>query len=394
MTMPPLDIESLMLASHVAKVFSLIHHVAYALIAPEMVVLRASSNFAAVLNEPDKTIVGRPLTDLLWEFVGAEGSLQAVLQGKMPYLAFERVNRELPDGRILYLDLSVTHLRDTELGDGLLLIVEDVTHAAELEQRVTQNRNELSLAKQQLMQANEELQKLNRLKSLFLSMAVHDLRMPLTAIRAYGDLLLRVLPVESPEKVREYAHIIASQTNRLDWLIDDFLDLDKIEHGDLKLHLVLADFNKLAGSVAEMLRYVAERRKHVWRLQLWDEPIFLKVDANRMQQVFYNLFSNAMKYTPVEGHIDIKTWVEDSQAVLQISDMGMGMTAEEQANVFQLYYRATDASDLETRGGGLGLFIAKVLVEAHHGYITLVSQPGEGSTFTIYLPLDAPVDGD
>ncbi|MCA9958921.1 MAG: PAS domain-containing protein, partial [Anaerolineales bacterium] len=245
MTMPPLDIESLMLASHVTKVFSLIHHVAYALVASNMVIRRVSTNFTAVLNEPGTSVVGQRLNDVLWEFVGAEESLQAILNGKSPYLAFERVNRALPDGRNLYLDLSVTQLRDPELGEGLLLIVEDVTHAAELEQRMTQSRNELSLAKQELLQANEELQKLNRLKTLFLSMAVHDLRTPLTAVRAYGDLLLRVLPADIPENAREYIRIITAQASRMDWLIDGFLDLDQIEQGELKLHFVPSDFNKL-----------------------------------------------------------------------------------------------------------------------------------------------------
>ena len=136
MTVPPNNLNSIMLAAQVTKVLNVIHRVAYALISPELRVLYASPNFSIVVSEPTNNIFGRPIEELLWEFVGSEDNLRSVLNGTMPFLAFERVNREMPDGRLIYLDINVTPTDIPELDSGLLLIVEDVTDQAQMEQRL------------------------------------------------------------------------------------------------------------------------------------------------------------------------------------------------------------------------------------------------------------------
>ena len=261
MTVPPINLKSIMLAAQVTKVLNVIHRVAYALVTTDLIVVYASPNFNTVLSESTFHVFGRPLPELLWEFVGVEDKLKAVADGSLPFLAFERVNRLQADGRIIYLDLTVTPIQDPELGDGLLLIAEDVTEQSQMEQRLTQHRNELLLVKKQLSEANREMQRLNRLKSLFLSMAVHDLRTPLTTIRAYGDLMLRVLPGDIPPRLTDYLQIIQTQTNRMEWMIDDFLDLDLVEQGKLGLSKSPTDLNRLVQDVVDMMIYLAERRK-------------------------------------------------------------------------------------------------------------------------------------
>lgn len=386
MTVPPLNMDGMMLAAHVTKVFGLIHRIAYAFVTPDLQIQRTSSNFAAALATGGNSCKGRPLIEVLWEFVGVEDSLQSILHGKLPYLAFERINRQALDGRTTYLDITVTMLNTPELGKGLLVILEDVTHTAEVEQRLTQNRNELALAREQLTQANIELQRLSRQKTLFLSMAVHDLRTPLTVIRAYGDLLLRALPPDSPRKVLDYANLINSQTSHMDWLIDDFLDLDQIEQGILSLRLEETDLNKLILKVADLVRYLVERRQLNLELKLAAEPMLMLLDANRIQQVIYNLLSNAIKYTLKGGVIVVENFWEEGTAVLRITDSGIGMAPEDQARAFQLYYQGDGEEKTRTRGKGLGLYIVKMLVEAHGGHVTLESKQQEGSSFTVYLP--------
>lgn len=293
MTVPPLNMDSMMLAAHVTKVFGLIHRIAYAFVTPDLLIQQTSSNFSLALLGGNETCKGKPLTQVLWEIVGVEESLQAILDGKLPYLAFERINRQGPDGRIIYLDLPVTMLNSPEFGKGLLVILEDVTHTAEVEQRLTQNRNELALAREQLTQANHALQKLNRQKTLFLSMAVHDLRNPLTVIRAYADLLLRTLPPDMPPKTLDFARMISTQTNHIDWLIDDLLDLDQIEQGILRLRPTEVDVNQIILRVVGLMEYLLEWRELKVSLRLNAEPMIVMADQNRLQQVFYNLLSNA-----------------------------------------------------------------------------------------------------
>ncbi|MBK8984865.1 MAG: HAMP domain-containing histidine kinase [Chloroflexi bacterium] len=387
MTVPPINLSSIMLAAQVTKVLNVIHRVAYALLSPERRLVYASPNFETVVSAPDQQLTNQLIEDVMWEFVGAEDSLAAIFAGRLPFLAFERVNRVMPDGRILYLDINVTRVNSLELAPGLLVIVEDVTDQAQMEQRLVQNRNELYLIKEQLSQANLELHQLNQLKSLFLSMAAHDLRTPLTAIHACSDLILRLLPENAPANLFRYTNIIEKQAVRMDLLINDFLDLHLLEQGKLHLRLRPVNLNVVVAQVVNMLAYQAEKRQHTLVLNTAPDDIVLALDENRLQQILYNLVSNAIKYTPTEGTITISTWTEEETAVIQIADNGQGMTEEQQASAFKLYYRADNADNMAPTGWGLGLYIVKMLTEAHGGQVSLTSQPDEGSTFCVSLPM-------
>jgi signal transduction histidine kinase len=387
MAVTPLDMDSLILAAHAGKLFGLIHRVAYAFVTPDLVIQRVSSNFYSAFSPiQEGSCIGQPLTSLLWELVGAEESLQEIMDGNLPYLAFERVNRQDSNGRTAYLDLSVTKLDSSELGRGLLVALEDVTYTAEVEQRLTQNRNELALAREELLRANAQLQRLNRQKTLFLSMAAHDLRGPLSVIRNSSDLIAHTIPADTYPKALHYLHLIDFQTNHMDWLIRDFLDLDQIEQGILTLRLMETDLNELILKVVDLARYLAERRELSLELNLTAEPMRLEVDAGRIQQALYNLLNNAVKFNRRGGQIVIESFWEGDTAVLRISDNGFGMTAEERDHAFQLYYQGSTKKEMQTQGKGLGLYIVKLLVEVHGGRITLESEWDKGSRFTIYLP--------
>ncbi|PIE81741.1 MAG: hypothetical protein CSA11_03575 [Chloroflexi bacterium] len=387
MTVPPIDLKAIMLAAQVAKVLNVIHRVAYALVSPELQVLYASPNFNTVVSKPTHNILGQPLCDLMWEFVGVEESLIAIINGNMPFLAFERVTREMKDERLLYLDIHVTPVDIPELASGLLLIVEDVTEQAQMEQRLTQHRNELLLVKEQLSEANKELYHLNQFKSLFLSLAVHDLRTPLTSIMAYSDLVLRMLPEDASPKIKEYTEIIQKQSMRMEWLINDFLDLDSLDQGRLVLRPQMQELNDVVEQVANLLKYQAVKRNLKMSLHLWPEEICFAFDENRLQQILYNLINNAIKYTPEGGNIVLSTRVEGETAVFQVTDSGQGMNEEQQAAAFNLYYRTEDADKYDISGRGLGLYIVRMLTEAHGGHVDLTSKVNQGSTFRVYLPM-------
>jgi signal transduction histidine kinase len=181
-----------------------------AVLSPEFVVLEASERFREFQWDPGLEPVGRHISELIWELVGSETGLNDVLDGKEKAFSLENINRDLEDGSTIYLSLKAIPLFKEEPGKGLLLIIEDTTFTSSLEQELVQDRNELRLTRNRLSQANEELRKLNRLKSLFLSIAAHDLRSPLTAMRGYTDLAIKSLPQDTRPETHEYLSIVVS----------------------------------------------------------------------------------------------------------------------------------------------------------------------------------------
>lgn len=383
--LPPIDLDPVMLAARVAKALSTSHRLAFAQLAPDFTIVQHSPNFVVLLPQPDWQLVGKRVDALLDEFVGADAVLQSVLAGQLPVYQLEFVNRLQPDGSVVYLNFQVSPLDEYQPERGLLLLVEDVTEYGRLQQTLTQDRNELLLLQQKLARTNDELNRSNKLKSLFLSMAAHDLRSPLSIITGYTDLLQRHLPEDDSTKARRYLLSISTQAMRMDRLVNDLLDLDLIERGELKVKLREQDFVKLVREIAE-----AEKLNFNDRLidiKLPHQPLYLLLDGEKISRVIHNLVNNACKYTPDDEKVAILVAHTDGEAVFQIMDNGKGMNPAQLENLFEPYYRTEEAKESRIEGRGLGLFIVKMLVEAHDGRIEVESVVGRGSTFTVYLPL-------
>lgn len=385
MTQLPIDLDGVRLAARVAQVYGGIRRLAYAHIAPDLTIVQVSANFGRVLQVTPETLPGQPVTAVLWELVGSEDTLQQVLTGALPRYRLEHVNREQPDGSVTYLTFQVAPLPDRQL-TGLLLLVEDSTENGRLQHQLTQDRNELRLLQQQLAQANAELQQLSRLKSLFLSVAAHELRTPLTAIFGYADLLLTSVGDEPTTTHREFLEIIRAQANRLSRLTRDILDLDQIEQGRLTIQPAVTDLNGLVAEVATVMRVEAEKRHIDLHVTLPDPPALLWAEADRILQILYNLMSNALKYTLTGGAIQLEVMADTESVTIRVQDSGLGMTPAQLAQLFQLYYRTEEAQASQIQGSGLGLYIVKMLTEAHNGRITVESEPQAGTTFICTFP--------
>ena len=174
-----------------------------AVLSPALVVVEATEKFKEFQGDPKIGPIGRHISELIWELVGCEEGLQEILDGKLEIFSLENINRDVENGPGIFLSLKVLPLVKEKPEDGLLLILEDTTFTSTLEQELVQDRNELRLTKNSLSKANEELLKLNRLKSLFLSIAAHDLRSPLTAMRGYTDLAIKALPQDAKTKAKQ-----------------------------------------------------------------------------------------------------------------------------------------------------------------------------------------------
>ncbi|KAA3656371.1 MAG: sensor histidine kinase [Chloroflexi bacterium] len=386
MSISPFNLDPIVLAAHVAKAYNSTHQLAYAHLSPTLKVLQTSPNFLSLLHTPGIEVIGQPIANVLWEFVGADDILKDVLHGIQPDYQLDQVHREQADGSLSYLSFRVSAVREQDPSSGLLLLIEDTTEHGRLQQDLVQDRNELRLLQKKLEQANIDLVELNQLKSLFLSMAAHDLQTPLTAIFGYADLLLAGVADGSKEQQQDFLETIRAQANRLSRLVTDFLDLDQIEQGTLNIIPMECLLNELITEVSAVVSVEAQQREISLELDLPEEPLLLWADPDKLQQVLYNLTGNALKYTMSGGSIRIEASQTPDSVTFSIADSGLGMSEAQLANLFTLYYRTEEATELRIKGKGLGLYIVKSLVEAHNGRVHVTSEPNRGTTFTVVLP--------
>ena len=386
MTLSAMNLDPLFLAARVAHAYNKTHKMAYAHLSTELNFLQVSPNFISLLQTSNTELLGQPMNQVLWEFVGAESDIEAVLTGKRPSYRLEYVNRELTDGSFTYLTFHITPLHEHDPSDGLLLLVEDVTEYGRLQQQTVQDRNEVLLVQSRLAQANQELKHLNQQKSLFLSMAAHDLQTPLSAIYMFTDMLLGKKEVAATSQ-QEYMEIIRAQSSRLGRLVANLLDLDRVERGNITIQPTECVLNVLIEEVVDVLKIEAQKRDIRLNLSLPSPAIVLWADSAQILQILYNLIGNALKYTLTNGTIKIEAEETETAVIFKISDSGLGMSEDQKENLFKLYYRTKSAKESMTRGHGLGLFIVKSLVEAHNGHITVDTIPEKGTTFTIRFPL-------
>ena len=232
-----------------------------------------------------------------------------------------------------------------------------------------------------------EQRQVERMKSEFVSTAAHELRTPLATILGYADLLLNC-PELAQGRLDEFLSLIQNRAEHLAHIVNDLLDISRIEAGEgLKLvfqpcHLDLICREVLLGLETGPIRHPVE-------LDFPPGGVTLQGDRFALSQVAENLLSNAIKYSPAGGPIRIAARIEDGHCELSVADRGIGMTAEQLAHLFEKFYRANTA-DTAVPGTGLGMTIVKHLVEAHHGQVTVESQPGAGTTVRIRLPLVQP----
>jgi signal transduction histidine kinase len=237
----------------------------------------------------------------------------------------------------------------------------------------------------QLEANRRKLLELDHLKSDFVAMVSHELRTPLTSIIGFAHTL-RTLPL-NPEQRTKYLGIIEDEGKRLAEMVEEFLDISKIEAGTLALQLGPVPISRLVQEVVEPIRLTA----HAAITTDLDTSLpTISGDMNRLKRVLLNLLANAVRYTAEGTAVEISTRAADQGVRFQVRDHGPGLSRSAQERVFERFYRGADNIAKRTRGSGLGLTIAKAIVEKHGGRIGVESEPGAGATFFFWLPLHPP----
>ncbi len=231
-------------------------------------------------------------------------------------------------------------------------------------------------------------QEVLRLQEEFISTASHELKTPLTTVKGYLQLINRQLHREdqSPARIGRFTREMEQQVRRLEDLVSDLLDVSRIQQGRVKLRLEPFDMAELAANVLSRFEFAQERTAAHELMIEAPEPVEGIWDRGRIDQVLTNLISNAIKYSPDGGQVHVRVRRVADFAQMTVRDTGIGMTREERATLFQPFVRGANVRR-EITGTGLGLYITRRIVQNHHGTISVKSEPGRGSTFTIRLPL-------
>lgn len=355
-----------------------------------------SERFAEAAGVPTSSIIGKTRYEVGKKADADWASHMADLEARRPFREFcYSVNT--PDG-LRHWSVSGRPVFDGKgnfrgyRGTGY-----DRTAAVEAEAELIRHRDHLqdlvNEATAQLKQRAEELKQalakekeLNELQRQFLSMASHEFRTPLAIIDSSAQRLLRRAPDADKDKIDRRIEKIRAAVGRMTQLMESTLAAARIEDGNATLSLERIDIGSVARQVCEQHSEIAST--HTIAFDAGAAPAMAVADRAALEQVFSNLISNAVKYSPDAGKVDVSVCCEDDTVVISVRDYGVGIDRDELPKMFQRFFRARTSTGIA--GTGIGLNLVKTLIELHGGTVSVESTPGAGSTFTVKLPVGGP----
>jgi two-component system phosphate regulon sensor histidine kinase PhoR len=278
-----------------------------------------------------------------------------IIQGKQG-LATEEITVSVPEEKILKVN-GVPIVRNNEF-EGAILVFHDIT----------------------------ELRRLEQIRQDFVANVSHELRTPISSIKGYAETLLEGA-LKDKDNAKEFISIIYQDSNRLANLINDLLDLSKIESGKMKMNFVPLDVASVIKRAVTVIENQAKVKSISFKLNLAPELPKIRADETRFSQVMINLLDNAIKYTPENGSVTVTAKVVNNSLQVDIEDTGIGISEKDLPRIFERFYRVDKARSRELGGTGLGLSIVKHIVQAHSGQVWVKSELGLGSTFSFTIPL-------
>jgi two-component system, NtrC family, sensor kinase len=293
---------------------------------------------------------------------------------------------------------DLDHTIQVRTGDELQALAEEFNRMtaqlresyAGLEKQVEKRTRDLNVALAQLEEKGRELETVSRHKSEFLANMSHELRTPLNAIIGFSEVLQEQMFGELNEAQMEYVGDVLEAGQHLLSLINDILDLSKIEAGRMELDLGNVSVPQALNSGLTMHGERADRNGIKLTLAVGPEVGSIRADERRVRQVIFNLLSNAVKFTPPGGHVDVSAFVADGMVEVAVTDTGPGIVREDHERIFDEFQQARGSSYGSREGTGLGLTLSRQFIELHGGRLWVESEQGAGSTFRFTLPLEQP----
>ncbi len=291
-----------------------------------------------------------------------------------------------------------TRRTDTSLTEGdqelITILVNQIGQSLEnarLFEKIWHSQQELERKVEErtraLTSALEQVNAINKRKTDFISAVSHELRTPLTSIKGYATILaaekLGALPAAAKERLEK----INAHSDELVHMVNDLLDIARIEAGKTVMKTEEQNIKKIIDNVVDMISIQGKNKNIELRTDVLDNIPNIFLDRSQIERVFINLLGNAIKFTPQNGKITVTAKLKENQVQIDISDTGIGVPPESLSQLFQEFYRVDNPINQRVKGTGLGLSLVKHIVEAHRGKIWVESTPNKGSTFSFTLPL-------
>lgn len=270
----------------------------------------------------------------------------------------------------------------------VMRLLQQTREALEYSRLMEEKNTELKALTLRLTSANEQLKNLDRLKADFITTVTHELRTPVTSIKSLSKIILDYHSEIDEERRNEYLQILVSESERISRLINQVLDIEKIESGTGTPKVEPIDLVVAVQAAAKGMKQQFTDRGVACTLQVPEESLFIEGDHDKIVQVIVNLLSNALKFTPpIQGIVVVSLQQKGREAVLKVTDNGPGIPKDALELIFERFTQLQSPETGKPQGSGLGLFITKMIVVQHRGNISVSSEPGKGTTFEVNLPL-------
>ncbi|MFO8077768.1 MAG: PAS domain-containing sensor histidine kinase [Thermoplasmatota archaeon] len=290
---------------------------------------------------------------------------QIFMESRKKDKKIEHVELELLDNNdeIIPIELSISPLKTNESFTGFVCTIHDVIERKQMEQ---------------------EIKKSEQLKTEFMNIAAHELKSPVTPIKGYLDLIIS--DAETNQQTKKWATVSLRNAERLLLLVNDILDVSRLDSDTMKFEMRKMSSEKLLKDIAEDLKPSIEQKNLQLHVDIPENLPPILGDEHRLTQVIRNLIVNAVKFTD-KGSISLSGKVIEDRLIISVEDTGVGIKKEDLTKIFQKFYQADTADSRKHEGTGLGLFICKQIMKKHQGDITVESEPGKGSCFTLTIPV-------
>jgi PAS domain S-box-containing protein len=373
-----------------------------------------SPSCESIFGYKPEELIGEKLRIAYPDDVGLlEKNFSYAIQNNSSFNIQYRIKTKSGDTKWIY-HASTPIMKDKKV-EMYLNVLRDITDIKNLENELTQKvtileesehatlniMDDLKITLEELQQSqfvikdqNVQLQKLNKIKSNFLNITSHELRTPMAAVKGYIQMMLKGNLGTISNEQKKALDIIVRNTNRLERLIQDILDISRLESGTMKFITKKTDVIKMVNEVAETMQVSADLKGIKINAETGVDVPELIIDKDRITQVIVNLVNNALKFSPNDSKIDIKASKEKEDVVFEVRDFGRGIPKEHHKKIFQSFYQVDSDADTKFGGAGLGLAICYGIVFAHGGRIWVEStgKPGEGSTFRFTLPVESVIN--
>jgi PAS domain S-box-containing protein len=332
----------------------------------------------------EQAIIGTSVFEI--PVISRSGIDALIMQGMEGHFAEKTDIHFVPQqDKALYLQVKVTPLKSQEgQVQGVLAVVMDISSKVRLQ-------NQLERSYERLTQTFQEMERVTAMKTQFIDIVSHELRTPLTVMRGYIDLVESEYASKLDPKFATRLRTIKTNTDKLYGLVESMLDVSRLEKGSLQIHPEMVNLDAILDEVVKARTSDAELKKQILQLEIEGKLPPIMADRRRIKDVFDSIIDNALKYTQDGGRVHVSARDEGRIIHVWIRDNGVGIPLESLGKIFERFHIiASDALSHQDNRLGLGLPIAKGIVEAHHGRIWVESQVGKGSVFHIDLPKEAP----